>query len=322
MTQTDEPCGAILHHYDASPFSEKVRLVLGLKNLTWESVVISNIMPRPHLMPLTGGYRRTPVLQIGADVFCDSQIIVRELERRFAEPTAFPGATAGTSWLLSRWSDQAFFQATVAVIFGSLPEGALPQAFLDDREQLSGRQFDMQAMQAAAPLMLSQWHAHADWVETQLADQKALGHSWLLGDEPSYGDITAYMNFWFVQSMHPGGEGLLEEYSLVRDWMARVAGLGQGTRLEIDAEEALERGSNAVPEGSPENAPESQKAEGVGHVAVGQQVQVMPDDYGRVAVTGELIRASAQQLSVRRTDEAAGDVVVHFPRVGFLLSPL
>ena len=94
----------ILHHYPASPFSEKVRLVLGLKGLQWASVEIPNIMPRPHLMPLTGGYRRTPVMQIGADVYCDSQIIVRELERRFPEPTAFPGASAGAAWLLSRWS--------------------------------------------------------------------------------------------------------------------------------------------------------------------------------------------------------------------------
>src|SRR5689334_19212590 len=36
--------------------------------------------PRPELMPMTGGYRRTPVLQIGADIYCDTQLILRVLK--------------------------------------------------------------------------------------------------------------------------------------------------------------------------------------------------------------------------------------------------
>ena len=56
----------ILHHFDQSLFSEKIRVIFGFKRLTWTSVRISRIMPRPNLMPLTGGYRRTPVMQIGA----------------------------------------------------------------------------------------------------------------------------------------------------------------------------------------------------------------------------------------------------------------
>src|SRR5258708_39818598 len=81
----------ILHHFEKSPFSEKVRVVFGLKNIGWTSVLISRIMPRPDLMPLTGGYRRTPGMQIGADIYCDTQCIIRELERRLPEPTPFPG---------------------------------------------------------------------------------------------------------------------------------------------------------------------------------------------------------------------------------------
>ena len=80
----------ILHHFEQSPFSEKVRLVFGLKNIDWSSVRISRIMPRPDLMPLTGGYRRTPVMQIGADIYCDTQVIMRELERRFPDADAVP----------------------------------------------------------------------------------------------------------------------------------------------------------------------------------------------------------------------------------------
>ena len=69
----------ILHHYEISPYSEKVRIGLGLKGLAWGSVEIPVIMPKPDLTALTGGYRKTPVLQIGADIYCDSQLIMREL---------------------------------------------------------------------------------------------------------------------------------------------------------------------------------------------------------------------------------------------------
>ena len=72
----------ILHHYDTSPFSEKPRLMFGLRDLAWRSVIQPTIMPKPDLVPLTGGYRRAPVMQIGADVFCDSQVILAELDRR------------------------------------------------------------------------------------------------------------------------------------------------------------------------------------------------------------------------------------------------
>jgi hypothetical protein len=70
------PTPLILHHFEASPFSEKIRLALGFKKLGWNSVVTSRIMPRPDLMPMTGGYRRTPTMQIGADIYCDTQIIL------------------------------------------------------------------------------------------------------------------------------------------------------------------------------------------------------------------------------------------------------
>ena len=55
----------ILHHYPGSPFAEKIRLILGFKGLHWSSVIIPNVMPKPDVIALTGGYRKTPVLQIG-----------------------------------------------------------------------------------------------------------------------------------------------------------------------------------------------------------------------------------------------------------------
>ena len=82
----------ILHHYDFSNYSEKVRLALGYKGLDWCSVIIPPVAPKPDLTPLTGGYRRTPVLQVGADIYCDTRLILAELERRKPQPTLFPTA--------------------------------------------------------------------------------------------------------------------------------------------------------------------------------------------------------------------------------------
>ena len=70
----------ILHHFDASPFAEKVRLILGFKGLAWRSVQIPMAMPKPDVVALTGGYRKTPLLQIGADIYCDTALIARVLD--------------------------------------------------------------------------------------------------------------------------------------------------------------------------------------------------------------------------------------------------
>ncbi len=184
----------ILHHFDESPFSEKVRLVFGLKNIAWASVRISRIMPRPDLMPMTGGYRRTPVLQIGADIYCDTQVILRELERRFPEPTLFPGGYEGVASATAMWTDRTFFQSTVNLVFGSLAD-KVPPDFIADREKLRGAKFDVAAMASAIPQMRDQFRAHVQWIEAQLGD----GRSWMSGDKPSLCDINAYMNVWYLR---------------------------------------------------------------------------------------------------------------------------
>ena len=146
----------ILHHYDTSPFSEKVRLLFGLRALAWRSVIQPTIMPKPELTPLTGGYRRIPVLQAGADVYCDTQVILAELEARYPRPPVVRGA----DWAVNLWADRLFFQTTVAVVFGAIGD-SIPEAFKKDREALSGRAFDTAAMKAAAVPAKGQWRAAA-----------------------------------------------------------------------------------------------------------------------------------------------------------------
>src|SRR5262249_39341525 len=137
----------ILHHFDQSPFSEKIRLIFGLKKIAWTSVRISRIMPRPDLMPLTGGYRRTPVIQIGADIYCDTQCIMRELERRFPEPTLLPKGYEGLASASAMWTDRSFFQNTVNLVFGSLAR-QVPPPFVAGRAQLRRAGFSIAPVRA------------------------------------------------------------------------------------------------------------------------------------------------------------------------------
>ena len=98
--------GLILHHFDASPYAEKVRLLFGIKGLSWDSVQIPMVSPKPDLTALTGGYRKTPVLQAGADVYCDTSCIARELERRHPQPSLWPDGSAGRPFALAGWGDR------------------------------------------------------------------------------------------------------------------------------------------------------------------------------------------------------------------------
>jgi glutathione S-transferase len=302
----------ILHHFEQSPFSEKVRVVFGLKNIEWTSVLISRIMPRPDLMPLTGGYRRTPVMQIGADIYCDTQCIIRELERRFPQSTLFPNGYEGIGWATAMWTDRSFFQNTVNLVFGSLAD-RVPQDFIADREKLRGAKFDVEAMTSAIPQMRDQFRAHVQWIETQLAD----GRSWMGGDKAGLCDVNAYMNIWYVRAHLPNADGMLAEFDHARAWEARLRAVGHGRRRrEMSPSGALDIGASATPQTvvlSDSSDPNGRKP--------GDRVEVVPDDYGKVKVAGEIAALSSQHIAIRRHDPRAGEVVVHFPRAGFHVLP-
>src|SRR5688500_11866308 len=140
----------ILHHYPLSPYAEKARTALGIKRLAWRSVIIPVVMPKPDLMPLTGGYRKTPVMQIGADIYCDTQCILRELERRFPEPSLYRGTDAGTANALAFWADRNLFSPAVGVVMaGRAAQGFMTPEFLADRSKFMGREIEPERIKAA-----------------------------------------------------------------------------------------------------------------------------------------------------------------------------
>jgi glutathione S-transferase len=250
-------------------------------------------------------------MQIGADIYCDTQCIMRELERRFPEPSLLPKGYEGLAWGSAMWTDRPFFQSTVNLIFG-LRGDKVPADFIADREKLRGAKFDVAAMTAVIPQMRDQFRAHVAWIEQQLRDER----TWLAGENPSLVDINAYLNLWFARASLPEADELLGEFDNVRAWTGRIRALGHGQRTEMSTAEALAIATRSRPETEEQHDPDDPNGR-----RVGDRVEIMPDDYGKVRVAGEIVALSAQHIAIRRRDPKAGEVVVHFPRAGFLVFP-
>ena len=298
----------ILHHYDTSPYAEKVRTGLGLKGLAWASVELPQIMPKPNLTALTGGYRKTPVLQIGADIYCDSQLIMRELERRHPTPSFYP-AGRGAADALAWWAEKTMFLPAVSIAFAKRPE-VLPKGFLEDRAKFSGRNIDPVVMLAAVPNQLDQLRAHFDWLDQTLAD----GRSFLQGRAVGLSDLAAYHPVWYLRQNFGSAPPPLDGFPRLLTWAERIAAIGHGGRRQMSARQALDvaRDATSIASATPDpRDPIGRKP--------GQTVTVTPDDTGRDPVVGELVASGVHEIVIRRSDPAVGEVCVHFPRAGFVV---
>lgn len=298
----------IFHHYDPSPFAEKIRSIFGYKGADWKSVQIPRMMPKPDVIPLTGGYRKTPVMQIGAHVFCDTQIIIREIEARLPSPSLFPEGSDFLGWGTSFFTDKALFGVCVAIVFGSFGD-KLPEEFIKDRAELSGGNINIEKMKAGLPYSFQQFSSMLDWAEQGLTD----GRSFFLGNKASLVDFNMYFNLWFASRV-PEAKKIIDGYSNLSSWMLRIAAFGHGQQSEITSTEALEIAKNDDVSGFIGEIldPEGRRQ--------GDVVSVTPNDSGRIPVSGSLVSLSTQEVAIRHTNETVGDVIIHFPRAGFILS--
>ena len=300
----------ILHHYDGSPFSEKVRLMLGFKHLAWQSVKVPVIMPKPDVVALTGGYRRTPFMQVGADIYCDTALIARLLEQRAPTPSLFP-ASAPLAPLLAQWADSTMFWTIIpytmqptglAHRFAGAPPEML-KAFAADRAPFTAGMTRQTAADATANLQVQLAALNA-----QLADEHR-GQPFLCGADASVADFAVAHCLWYVQSGGPVA-AILAPYTQLMAWLARVQAFGHGQPQKLGSDAALAISAQATA-----HAPCSITA-GLGFEA-GQAVTVTPTDYGRDPVAGTLVGLDGDEVVISRRDERAGTVHVHFPRAGF-----
>lgn len=304
----------ILHHYPTSPFSEKIRAILGYKGLAWKSVHMPVIMPKPDLVALTGGYRRAPVMQIGADIYCDSKLIVNVLERLNPNPPLLSAAVEASCTVWERWTEQALFFLTIPIVFqpaalahffGKQPASAALE-FQKDREAFmnsgTARRPSMAVTQSELPSFLTQ------------LDRQLGAAPFLLGSAPTVADFSVYHLVWFIHS-NPGVAAYLQPYRGILAWAQRMAAFGHGKPEMISGEQAIQLARNSRP--VPDDRTVQNDAKGP---RPGDAVTVNATDYGTDLIAGELVQQTGDEISIRRTDPRAGEVVVHFPRAGFKLA--
>lgn len=301
------PPDLILHHYDGSPFSEKLRLVLGFKGLAWRSVKIPVILPKPDVLALTGGYRKTPLLQVGADVYCDTALIARVIEQHAPTPTLYP-ASAPLAPLLAQWADSTLFWTVIAYamqsagmahIFAGVPPEVI-KAFAADRGPFTAGMRRQTAADATANL----GHMLAA-LDAQLAD----GRAGLLGADISIADFAVAHCGWYVRRAGPLAD-IFEPHTHFNAWLSRMLALGHGQSERLRSEDAV-----ALAAAATSHAP-CVVAPGLGFAA-GQAVTVTPTDYGQDPAAGTLVGLGTDEVVIQRTDSRAGTVHVHFPRAGF-----
>lgn len=304
----------ILHHYSASPYAEKIRLALRLKNLAWSSVDIPMMMPKPDLTALTGGYRKTPVMQIGADIYCDTNLILDELETRFKLPTlALPGHE-GLSDMVSAWAAD-WFQQSVSIIFAALVD-VMPAEFVEDRRAMAGGTLDVDGMKLSAPMVKDQWRSNLNMLEQRLIGAQITGAGdFMIGAKPGLVDIHAHFNIWWMGQAQPDFlAACLQSTPHVKDWFERISDHKGQSPEPLSAEEAIDIALSAAPRLKPASTSGELR-----DIQPGETVAVAPSDSGRDWVEGDLVIANAQRVIIARQDERAGNLHVHFPRVGYYL---
>lgn len=309
----------LLHHYPTSPFSEKIRLILGHKQLAWQSVRVPRVMPKPDVVALTGGYRKTPFLQIGSHIYCDTALICDVLEHLQPEPTLYPADQKGLARILAQWADDKLFWAAMAWNFspagaaqmfgGGAPEqwGPVAKAFGEDRSKMRVAVPRNPPADAAAAYK-SYLRRLASMLETQ---------PYLLGNAPCIADFAAYHPLWFTRTQTSVMAGILAATPAVLAWMDRMAAIGHGgPGAEIDAEAAI-----ALCAASPDRGTvlADQPFQDEHGITLGSRVSIFSDSFGPEPSTGELVAATRMHYTIRRVDDRAGVVHVHFPRIGYVL---
>lgn len=310
MLELEQPMttSPIIHHYPQSPASEKVRAFLGLKGIEWKSVIIPRIPPKPKLTALTGGFRLTPVMQIGADIYCDTTCIISELESRYPDPEMIPPGMPSAEWHMGGADDVELFKTAIAIVFSDGLDH-MPRGFAQDR---IGLYFDGADKNSYFTDNLSNnldiIRAYFDKIDTAVASNQ-----YVRGDAPSVSDAVGYYIAWFLRGRYSGGPDLIATFPLLESWEARIRNIGHGKEVHYSDDAALEDGkSNSPVVGLGVTASDTFGLE------LGQNISVRPADDENVSI-GSLITLTDERVSIKRTDNVLGDLAIHFPRSGYVI---
>ncbi|MGQ0654411.1 MAG: glutathione S-transferase family protein [Betaproteobacteria bacterium] len=305
----------VLHHYSFSPYAEKARAMLGFKKLAWKSVQIPPVLPKPDVVALTGGYRKTPILQIGADIYCDTALIARVLEKLAPAPSLFVHGDTLAVQAAAHFADTSLFGVTVPIAYQ--PGIGMMKLYLSDKppEYLANFGKDRAAMRQGGTVRRGPVHECKSLLPGLLAKVEAQFEGpFLFGEQPCIADFSLYNALWPLWKPEDV-RALLDPYPKAKAFVARMDAIGHGKPSEITSGDAI-----GIARSSKPAAVGDAVALETGGIALGEQASVMPVDSGLDPVSGELLKASTDEIVIRRTDPRAGTLHVHFPRFGYQLN--
>lgn len=302
----------ILHHYDLSPYAEKIRILLGRADASWHSVLSPVVPPRPNVEPLAGGYRRIPVAQLGADVFCDTAVIAAEVATMTGHADLGPASTPEeVRPLVARAESNVFFAAATnapplklitALLRNFGPAGAV--AFVRDRNNLARSASSQPPRGPAAARVFGEFMADLD--------KTLAGRPFLSGDIPGYADAAAYHPIWMNLGVRQAT--VSSQYPNAKRWYDRVMRVGHGYRKDIQPDMAFAAARDNEPRPLPSDRIEDADS-------LGRRVGIKPADYLPQATVGELVAVTPDRFILARDSHDLGRVHVHFPREDYTLSP-
>ncbi len=301
----------ILHHYPMSPFAQKIRSMLGYTGQSWQSVITREMPPRPMVEKLAGGYRKIPVAQIGADIFCDSRTIAAEIAALSGKPElALENGSAEQQSYVAKVDLDIFFACILAggnktlnrKVRQSMSFFDILRFFWDRINMGRKASVKMVGFKQARPVVMQ-----------HLADvEQRLQQDFLFGDHPTHADFSTWHSLWFIREL--AESSMLAGFPKVNAWMDRMKGFGEGARTEITAQQALDIAKNATPRPIP---PEHRN-----DPLIGKKVQIAPADYGQVPTSGTLVGSTPTQWIIARSEAGLGTLHVHFPKQGYALTAL
>ena len=97
-----------LYQFEASHYSEKVRLLLDYKQLPYQTIEVTPGLGQIDLYRMSG-QRQVPVLKDGDEVVPDSSAIARYLERKYPERPVIPVTPKekGLCLMMEAWADES-----------------------------------------------------------------------------------------------------------------------------------------------------------------------------------------------------------------------
>ena len=303
MSESQTP---ILYHYLASPYSEKLRLALGVTGIQWGSVIVPAQPPRPSLDIFLSGYRRIPVLQIGAHFYCDSALAFDALAG-VSDRLKPAGPLSKADELLRRHAEDRIFFAVIAAASPISVLRLLAQdlglfgvfRFLKDRSgMMKGSTVEKLSQRAAARLV----EDFVGQLNGLLKQDQFLG-----GAHAGYLDLCCYHPLWMASVINR--ETLSALPPMVQAWMRRIAALGHGRSVLVSERQIYDRVTG--------DRFQDFVGELSGAFARDSLVSVRPTDYARDSTEGHLVFMDEHQCVIKRNLPSGDAVFLHFPISGF-----